>query len=213
VATPLVPVKTSDGHAELNHRQRRLSQRHRTVLFLVDGRRNEQQVCTLARQAGAPDSCFAELLDMGLIVMAQATVPLQAPRTDTGAARHVDIPLDDVDSLPPVRTLVPDSVLDSKPALTDSKLQDLDAIADAADPAMEEARGILMRAVRAEAPVAGSLTVLKLRRAGSRAELLELLDEVEARIVKPPRSLAAQQTVRRVRQLLLTSSNARLSTA
>jgi hypothetical protein len=203
VATPPVPVKTPDGQAELNNRQRGLSQRHRTVLLLVDGRRNEEQVRALARKAGAPDNCFGELLDMGLIVLPVATIPLQPPPAAGRGGLQVDIPLDEVDSLPPVRTLAPDSVLDSKLALTDSKLQDLDAIADASDPAMEEARGILMRAVRAEAPVAGSLTVLKLRRAATRAELLGLLEEVESRITKPYRSLTAQQTLRRVRQLLL----------
>ena len=35
-----VPIKTAAGHDELGTRQRRLSQRHRTVLFLVDGRRS-----------------------------------------------------------------------------------------------------------------------------------------------------------------------------
>ena len=69
VAISLIPVKTSDGHAELASRQRRLSQRHRTVLLLVDGRRTQLQVRALALQAGAPDNCFDELLDLGLIVL------------------------------------------------------------------------------------------------------------------------------------------------
>ena len=56
--------------------------------------------------------------------------------------------------------------------------------------------------MRAEAPVIGSLTLLRLRRAASRADLEDLLDEVEARISKPHRSLAAGQTLQRVRQLL-----------
>src|SRR6185295_2042100 len=68
VAIPLIPVKTPDGHAELSQRQRRLSQRHRTVLLLVDGRRTEGEVRQLARQAGATDSCFGELIELGLIL-------------------------------------------------------------------------------------------------------------------------------------------------
>ena len=72
----------------------------------------------------------------------------------------------------------------------------------ALDPAVVEARRILLRAVRAEAPIAGSLTLLRLRRARTRTDLAELLDEVEARITKPARSLAAAQTMRRVRGLL-----------
>lgn len=73
---------------------------------------------------------------------------------------------------------------------------------DEADPSLEEARELLVRAVRAAAPVAGSLTTIRLRRARSRADLANLLGEVEARIVRPPRELAAQQTLRRVRLLL-----------
>jgi len=52
------------------------------------------------------------------------------------------------------------------------------------------------------APVAGSLTLMRLRRARTREELAGLLDEVEQRIAKPPRPLAAAQTLRRVRDLL-----------
>jgi hypothetical protein len=203
VATPLIPVKTPDGQAELNNRQRGLGQRHRTVLLLVDGRRTEEQVRTLARQAGATDSCFGELLDMGLILLPQPTVPLNV--TPSGQQPlHVDIPIGDTSEslLPAARTLQPESVLDDA-AMSDSHLQDLDAIAGSDDPALEEARSILMRALRAEAPLAGSITLLKVRRARSRSELAELVDEVEARIVKPYRSLAAQQTLRRVRQLLV----------
>jgi len=73
---------------------------------------------------------------------------------------------------------------------------------DGLDPAFAEARLILVRAVRAEAPLAGSLTLMRLRRARNRADLMQLLDEVEARITKPHRSLAASQTMRRVRLLL-----------
>src|SRR5205085_2381185 len=92
------------------------------------------------------------------------------------------------------------SVLDD--TLTDSRLQDLDAIAGSDDPTLEEARSVLMRALRAEAPLSGSLTLLKVRRARSRAELAALIDDVEAHIVKPNRSLVAQQMLRHVRQLL-----------
>ena len=46
------PVKTAEGQAELNTRARRISQRHRTVLFLVDGRRSEDEIVALAAKAG-----------------------------------------------------------------------------------------------------------------------------------------------------------------
>jgi hypothetical protein len=70
------------------------------------------------------------------------------------------------------------------------------------DPVVAEARLILVRAVRAQAPLAGTITLLKLRRARTRADLVGLLDEVESRITKPHRSLAATHTMRRVRQML-----------
>jgi hypothetical protein len=216
VATPLIPVKTPDGQAELSSRQRKVSQRHRTVLLLVDGRRSEPQVRALAAQAGVPDAIFDELLALGLILLPEPTVVMNVVAPGSDGVAHVDIPLvavaagvDDAAEppLPPSRTLQPDSVLtDSVLAdapVSDSVLQEfgLDP-AESGDPSLEEARGILMRAVRAEAPLAGRLTMLRLKRARSRDDLASLLDEVESRIIKPYRSLAAQQTLRRVRQLL-----------
>ena len=49
------PQRTASGHAELATRGKRLSQRHRTVLLLVDGRRSEVDIRKLAAQAGAGD--------------------------------------------------------------------------------------------------------------------------------------------------------------
>jgi hypothetical protein len=242
VATPLIPVKTPDGQAELSLRQRKLSQRHRTVLLLVDGRRTEQQVRSLAQQAGAAESCFGELLELGLIALPHAstpppeppidTVPIAPPPAGDEPPLQVDIPLDDIapplppqrkalhpsqlvafdetpeSVLPAARTLHPESVLNDS-ALGESALRDFDALesGSAHDAPLEEARGILLHAVRREAPLTGSLTMRKLRRAQTRAELAELIDEVEARIVKPYRSLAAQQVLRRARHLLLTRTD------
>ncbi|HMC16389.1 MAG TPA: hypothetical protein VKI18_12200 [Albitalea sp.] len=233
MVTPPIPVKTADGQAELASRQRRVSQRHRTVLFLIDGKRTADEVRALARQAGSSDTCFNELLDLGMIKLPEAVLPAAA-----GSALHVDIPLeapvtpaasaapaaraapgaDDAEEslLPAARTLQPESVLTDSmlgglgdAPLSESMLaREVDGGAQAlpadADRSLEEARGILLRAVRSEAPLAGSLTILRLRRARSRSELAGLIDEVEARIVKPYRSLAAQQTLRRARELLVT---------
>ncbi|HJV63840.1 MAG TPA: hypothetical protein VJ743_23025 [Albitalea sp.] len=223
MGTQRIPVKTAEGQAELSHRQRRLSQRHRTVLLLVDGRRNEQQVRALALQAGAGDTCFDELLDQGLISVppsfdpAVSTVPIPRPPVEKDdEPLHVDIPLDEPapsgpsspdpgpeSLLPAAATLQPESVLGDS-LQGQSVLEDFDALDEApsGDPSLEEARGILLQAVRREAPVAGSLTMLRLRRARTRGDLVELIDEVEARIIKPYRSLAAQQVLRRARHLL-----------
>ena len=232
MATPPIPVKTADGQAELASRQRRVSQRHRTVLFLIDGKRSEDEVRALARQAGSSDTCFNELLDLGMIRLPEAVLPATA-----GSPVHVDIPLEaplvpaasaepaaraapaadeaEESMLPAARTLHPESVLTDSmlgdAPLSESMLaRDDDSAAQIlpsdADRSLEEARGILLRAVRSEAPLAGSLTILRLRRARSRSELAGLIDEVEARIIKPYRSLAAQQTLRRARELLFTQA-------
>lgn len=224
---PFVPVKTPEGQAELSQRTLRLSQRHRTALLLVDGRRSMVQVQTLAQQAGVPQSCVDELLQLGLIIVSQPTVAL--PRAAAASAApplEIDVLLDDPapspslldapddSELPASRTLQPESVFtDSKQAeftAADATISEL--AATRSDDAFDEARDILLRAVRAEAPVAGSLTLLRLRRARTRADLEALLDQVEARISKPQRQLAAGQTLRRVRQLLDGRRDSALST-
>lgn len=224
---PFVPVKTPEGQAELSQRTLRLSQRHRTALLLVDGRRSMVQVQTLAQQAGVPQSCVDELLQLGLIIVSQTTVALPRATTVTAAPPlQIDVLLDDPapgpsqldapddSELPASRTLQPESVFtDSKQAeftAADATISEL--AATRSDDAFDEARDILLRAVRAEAPVAGSLTLLRLRRARTRADLEALLDEVEARISKPQRQLAAGQTLRRVRQLLDGRRDSALST-
>jgi len=227
VVTGTVPIKTPDGQAELSTRARRLSQRHRTVLFLVDGKRSAVEVRSLAAKAGVPDTCFDELLELGLIMLPPPTFSLLI-EDEPGAVDtlHVDLPLPgpntvsarnsvaDESVLPASRTLQPEStsagLMDESPAdswyaaLTD---------AQSGDTAFVEARDILVRAVRQEAPVAGSLTLMRLRRARSRADLVALLEEVEQRITKPHRSLSAAQTLRRVRHLLGARNDSNLTSA
>lgn len=205
------PIKTPDGQAELATRQRRLSQRHRTVLFLVDGRRSEVQVKALAAQAGVPESCYGELIEMGLIMVPQLTEPVLPPEDAAPFvdSQHIDLPLHEEDAgapsehgpLPAASPLPSDSTLHSELGAGESWLpvEDDD---DAVDAPLEEARDILLRAVRAEAPVAGSLTLMRLRRARTRADMAALLGGVEQRLRKPHRMLASTQTMRRVRHLL-----------
>lgn len=208
-----VPIKTPAGQAELSTRERRVSQRHRTVLFLVDGKRGADEVRRMAAQAGVPEHCFEELLALGLIMLPDRTYPLQRDPSGPPSVFHVDLPLQGPDSvnalaeseLPASRTLYPSLSTDS--TLGDAATQGPWLPSDtntgvSADPAVVEARSILSRAVRAEAPLAGSLTLIRLRRAHTRADLAALLEEVESRINKPHRALAAAQTLRRVRFLL-----------
>lgn len=222
MASQTIPQKTPEAVAELASRQRKLSQRHRTVLLLVDGKRSEAHVRQMALQAGAAGTCFDELVDLGMIAMPEpvleAPVSAPMPLDDVPAPAPVmlvDVPPAGPDSvhsslLPASLTLQPESTLNDSVMLNEpppSDLGDLDSlIREGGDAQLEEARDLMIRAVRAEAPVAGSLTLLRLRRARSRADLEGLLDEVELRITKPFKGLWASQTMSRVRELLSSQS-------
>lgn len=173
------PQLSAAGQAELTTRRHRLSQRHRTVLFLVDGRRSEEHVRALAAQAGAGVQCLDDLVLLGLVVR-----PGDA-RQDAGCGNESSL-------LPSSQSLQGESTWsvadDDRAAPTDRPLA--------------EARELLLRSVRQEAPVAGALTLMKLRRATSREDLEALLDEVEQRLRKPHRQIIAAQTLRHVRHLL-----------
>jgi len=180
----VVPAKTADGQAELAHRTRGLSQRHRTVLLLVDGRRSVAQIVATAQAAGVNAQVFGELVTMGLVALPESA--------------HVDLPLEsapagDSSLLPSVRSLLPESGWSTlSGAAADAEI----------DRPLQEARELLMRALRAQAPVTGSLTLMKLKRATTRDDVESLLDEVEQRLRKPHRMIIAAQTMRHVRHLL-----------
>lgn len=178
-----VPRRTAEGQAELNTRRRPLTRRQRTVLILVDGHRNLEQVLALAMQAGAGGAAFGELVAMGLIA---------APGVGAAAGES--------------------SVLPSSQTLQgDSNWAALDGEAiPRGDAPLNEARALLVRAVRTEAPLAGALTVMKLKRATTREALEALLDEVEQRLRKPHRSVIAAQTLRHVRHLLTLPAPSRM---
>jgi hypothetical protein len=212
VDRPLIPIKTAAGQAEMSTRPRRISQRHRTMLLLVDGKRTEAQVRSLSAQAGVPAICFEELLGLGLIAIPRADArPGQSPPPVNGAAGgwHAEpgsSQFEDDSELPASRTLPPESAfsdtgLGSQSSSTSWPQTEPEDVATA-DDVLERAREMLLRAVRVEAPVAGSLTIFRLRRARTRAELEELINEVASRIGKPPHTLAAEQMLRRVRNVL-----------
>jgi hypothetical protein len=180
----VTPQRTAAGQAELSERSRELTQRQRTVLFLVDGRRSVAEIHDLAEQAGAGLAALGELVAMGLVAATGLV--------DAGAETSV---------LPSSHSLLGDSrwsVLDEDSA-------------GLADGPFDEARELLLRAVRSEAPVTGALTILKLRRAATREALAALLDEVEQRLRKPHRRIIAAQTLRHVRHLLTLPAGSRLS--
>lgn len=198
MSTSLAPVKTPEGQAELTHRVRRLSQRHRTLLLLVDGRRSVAEVLQLAAAAGVPREIFDELLALGLIAVEGLDVggPLEVD--------HVDLPIASEESeLPPAGALMAESAQGEGGQVESAAgFLEEEGLAPLSDPNLDEAREMLIRAVRNEAPVTGSLTLMKLRRATTREALQDLLEEVEQRIRKPRKQIIASQTMRHVRHLL-----------
>lgn len=221
MASRAMPFKTAQDRAALSTRQRRVSQRHRTVLCLIDAKCRTAEAGRMALLAGVPESGFDGLQSRGLI----ALPPLAPPRAAPAAAEPADVPADvealDVDrplpgfdhlnaspdsSLPPSRTLQPESTVSADLMLDDLRAADpwpvsRDADADAPDDAVAEARELMANAVRTQAPVAGSLTLLRRRRAGSRADLPALFGAVEVGLNQPHRSLVAAQMLQRVRAL------------
>jgi hypothetical protein len=173
----LVPRRTAAGTAALSRRTRELTPRQRTTLFMVDGKRSVDIVLALAAQAGARGEDFFELVSLGLV---------ETPQMPAAAGGDSSL-------LPSAHSLHGDSTWSELP---------LDTAAASKDAPLAEARSLLMRAVRSEAPVAGTFTLLRLKRAASRAELEALLDEVEQRLRKPHRRVIAAQMLRHVRHLL-----------
>jgi len=272
------PVKTPEGQAEIRQRHRGLTQRQRTMLLLVDGHRSAAHVKVLALQAGATDTCFDELLELGLIAATDSGTPVAATpdehvsevfvpgRASNGVAVSDAAPCE---SSPPSidaprapspgnrdsdecrREVDAESAVDSTaeaeelvewrsepepqpqngsstragPRLVDSMLGSLFPLIESAfgafgpedatltrDDALEEARRILAREVRNKAPLTGSFTLMKLRRARNRQELSALFDEVDSHISKPMRHLSAHQTLLHVRGLLVSGSTSEPST-
>jgi hypothetical protein len=194
----------------MSRRQHGLSQRQRTMLLLVDGRRSVSQVKGVASRAGAPDSCFDALLALGLISLPESgtAVPIPAPVESAPMPLMPTEPTGDSTRLSSLTflsaSIVGDSMMSSQFPVSESAYGELGAAEREAnrDEMLDEARRILMRAVRSKAPVTGSLTLVKLRRARTRQDLLSLFDEVDAHISKPIGHLSAQQTLRHVRGLL-----------
>jgi hypothetical protein len=177
------PQRTASGHAELATRGKRLPQRLRTVLLLVDGRRSAEDIRKLAAQAGAGEKSLDDLLGLGLVTWSGGD---RADATVTVAAGGESSLLPSSQSLHGESSW---SVLE-------------DETGASADRPFTEARELLLRAVRQEAPVSGALTLMKLKRAHTREALEALLDEVEQRLRKPRRRIIAAQTMRHVRHLL-----------
>jgi hypothetical protein len=99
-----IPHKTPEGVAEMAQRRLALSQRHRTLLLLVDGRRPLGEVLRLAQQAGVPGGHIDELVALGLVVVpmpAAAAAPVP-PVVQAAAGVRVSVAQPVVPPAPPI---------------------------------------------------------------------------------------------------------------
>lgn len=121
MATITVPFKTPLGNEELRTRVHKLGQRHRTILFLIDGRRPLAEVLSLAHQAGAATSHFEDLLRMGLVALPPESPLTPPPReiptlADEAKVTSVDmVVLEEVVKPPDSASIGPAPVLEPAP--------------------------------------------------------------------------------------------------
>jgi hypothetical protein len=98
MSAPPVPTKTALGQEAMRKRTAEITQRHRTVLFLVDGRRPLSEVLSLAHQAGAATSHFEDLVRMGYVELPPeappAPPPAEAPLEATPPAEITELAVD-----------------------------------------------------------------------------------------------------------------------
>ena len=73
---------------------------------------------------------------------------------------------------------------------------------DAQDSSLAQARVAVLQVLRANAPVSGMVTMIRVRRVRSRAELRALLPEVQARLSRSRPLVEARQLMQRVESLL-----------
>jgi hypothetical protein len=209
-------IKTADGVSEMSTRALRLSQRHRTVLFLVDGKRSAAEVRRMAVAAGASEALLDELLSRGLVAELEPN-PFNAVSVNIANSQNElpDIPLDD-SLLPPLPPLEANStaqppadlpVLQAVMEAHEAKQNKAHGLDFSTDDPLGQAKDMLIRALQEEAPVTGALTLLRVRRAQSVESLNSLLDEVEQRISKPNRTLLSQQLMSNVKQLLILAAS------
>ncbi len=209
---PHPPVKTQLGIDELRTRMHGLNQRHRTMLFLVDGQRPLSEVLALGLQAGARTTHFADLVQLGMVEVAlDAAIPAAAiPSAEAGdsggntlsGALAVDL---DAPARAPKFTTEDSSRMPLKMpegteavacaqrrALAKSELDDLH----------QEVRELLIDTLRVDAPLFAAVTLVRVRRAQTTRELINLVWEIERHLVASKKSQSEMQTLYQARELL-----------
>lgn len=195
----MIPLKTPEGQQELTRRSHGLSQKHRTILLLVDGRRSLDEVMGLAQHAGATPKHFEELLVLGLVLLPE--VPIAA------VIDEVDIPLSTGLTQPPPQEDVAEESIDAAAQFAGQTRPVAAGAPNEAALLLESAREMLADLIRTAAPVTGALTLMKVRRAQGREELADLLYEVQSKVERSRTKPAdVDRTLQRARELLFGSS-------
>lgn len=225
--TPVPPVKTPLGLEEMRTRSHGLNQRHRTVLFLVDGRRTLSEVLALAVQAGSSTTHFEDLVRLGLVQVAiEREVPDAAPSPSSGVDSGAGVTISGVlavdldppaapiaDAPPPVRpiTLRPvPVVMAPRPAIpvdTTSEAvlsaeQQREQAKVAAEALYEQVRELLIETLRIDAPLFAAITLMRVHRARSSKDLINLVWEIERHLGVSRKRQRELQSLHRARELL-----------
>lgn len=207
---PRPPVKTQLGVDELRTRTHGLNQRHRTMLLLVDGLRPLSEVLALGLQAGARTTHFADLVHLGMVDVAldpsaDASPPVEAG--DSGGQTQSGVLAVDLEA--PAR--VPKFTTEDSSRMPLQPAQGSESLAYAQRRALakseqedlhQEVRELLTDTLRIDAPLFAAVTLVRVRRAQTTRELINLVWEIERHLVASKKSQTEMQTLYRARELL-----------
>lgn len=203
MSTPRPPVKTKLGIDELRQRTHGLSQRHRTALFFVDGRRSLSEVLMLTQRAGGRTTHLADLVHLGMVDVGPDPVTTAAELNGIADTRQPVAPAKTRDVPAPAFTsAVEDSALslellpvDMDPTLGASALTEMEEL-------HQEVRSLLIDTLRMDAPLFAAITLVRVRRAQKTRELINLVWEIERYLVASKKSPNQLATLHRARELL-----------
>lgn len=222
---PTAPIRTPAGEDELRHRTRKLGQRHRTILLLIDGRRPLEELLSLAQQAGAAATHFEELVRLGLVELpadstaseasptADDAAETQAPSSpDLSAGEAPDMQEGDVLPMIPIADPPPAGVA-AQPATPQAVTAEAAAPperVEAAAPAhetpeeqlLQQVRDLLVDTLSIDSPLFGARTFLRVRSAQSTGELIGLVWEIENHFAHARHSRKDLLSLQRARELL-----------
>jgi len=230
MSAPAVPTKTALGQEAMRKRTGEITQRHRTVLFLVDGRRPLSELLSLAHQAGASTSHFEDLVRMGYVELppeepppppleAPLEAPMPAEITELAVevepspepAPQAPVPLPPPAPAPRVIATPPgDEDLPRRPFLPPGRVvpppppppaPPVVVLAEEL-PVLERARAQLLECLRSDPQPNGARLVERVRAARGSSELIEVVWTMERGLHHHQRTHRGLIALQRARELL-----------